>query len=188
MAKHFIIILTLFISLVSLGQVTDTFTISKKDLRQFFSDIRRSDLSTGQMLLINQPVKMKVEAMLFYAEHNPDIFQSFDTSLFVSQISFYNNYQWDTTIIDKTRIVSQTTVDSIFRNSKEGSGWEKFKSVYGKEELYSLSVPIFTKDKNYCIVEINRSCGSLCGTYCTLIFKRQENQWKLFKELECSVS
>ena len=188
MAKHFIIILTLFISLVSKGQVTDTFTFFKKDLRQFFSDIRWSDLSTGQMLLINQPVKMKVETVLFYAERNPDIFQPFDTSFFVNQISSYKNYQWDTTIIDKTRIVDKNSLDNIFKNSKEGSGWDKFKSVYGQEEFYSLSVPIFTKDINFCIIEINRSCGSLCGTYCTLLFKRQGNHWKLFKELECSVS
>ena len=131
---------------------------------------------------------MKVETIQFYAQRNPDIFQSFDTSFFVNQINSYKNYNWDTTIIGKTRIVSQNTIDSIFGNSKEGSGWEKFKSVYGKEELYSLSVPIFTRDKNFCIVEINRSCGALCGTYCTLVFKRQENQWKLFRELECAVS
>ncbi|MCZ2459175.1 MAG: hypothetical protein LC128_06680 [Chitinophagales bacterium] len=131
---------------------------------------------------------MKLETLLFYAERNPDIFQPFDTTFFFNQISSYKNYQWDTTIIDETQIVNQNTVDSIFKNWEEGSGWEKFKNVYGKEELYSLSVPIFTKDKNFCIIEINRSCGSLCGTYCTLIFKRQGNQWKLFRELECSVS
>lgn len=157
-------------------------------MKQFFLDIRSSELSSGQMLLISEPVKLKVETVLFYAERNRDIFQSLDTSFFVNQINTFRNYQWDTTIIERTSIVDQNIVETIFRSSKDGSGWEKFKRVYGKEELYSISVPIFTTDKNYCIIEINRSCGSLFGSYCVLIFSRQGNQWKLFKELECSVN
>lgn len=69
-------------------------------MKQFFLDIRSSELSSGQMLLISEPVKLKVETVLFYAERNRDIFQSLDTSFFVNQINTFRNYQWDTTIIE----------------------------------------------------------------------------------------
>jgi len=188
MAKCFIVIVNFLFSLVTYGQVSDAYSKCRTDLKQFISDIRQSELSTGQIILVNQPISLATETVLFYAARNRDVFTSLDTGFIARQIDAYKNFQWDTTIVDSARIVSQSTVDTIFKNSKEGSGWERFTKLYGREELYHLSLPIFTLDKNYCIVEIHRSCGSLCGTYCVVVFKRHGKQWKRFKELECSVS
>lgn len=188
MSKLAVLILTLFITHLLYGQVSETSTVTKTDIIKFFSDIRQSQLSTAQILLVNKPVKLELKDILFYTEHNKVIVQSLDTGFINEQIKAYENYQWDTTLIERTQIVDKNILDSIFKNSNKENCWKTFKKLYGKEEFFSISLPIFITDKKYCFVEINRYCGSICGSYCVILFRLEGNLWKFFKELECSLS
>ncbi|QNK64816.1 hypothetical protein H7F33_10190 [Pedobacter sp. PAMC26386] len=53
--------------------------------------------------------------------------------------------------------------------------------------LYHIAHPIFTKDFKFAILYVEYVCGSRCGDAKTLLFKKDNNIWKLIKTMNTAV-
>lgn len=187
MSGCFIAILSLTFIINASGQNGNNSPILKAEIKCFLSDIRSQELAKEKIVMIKEPFRFTTHDIAFYIFDNKDIFSASDSSYMFQQTVQSGNLILDTTFIDNTSFISNATVINIFKKNKITKGWDIFYKKYGKG-YYRISLPVFTKEMCYCIVEILYACGSLCASDCFLIFKRVDNKWTLYRKLDCSVS
>ncbi|HET6255205.1 MAG TPA: hypothetical protein VFE32_14085 [Puia sp.] len=52
----------------------------------------------------------------------------------------------------------------------------------GNRHVYSFSLPQFTGDGQYAVIDLNMVCGAACGLGATYIFRRTSSGWKVAGE------
>jgi hypothetical protein len=78
-------------------------------------------------------------------------------------------YFWKQTRLQKAVCVTRHQADSILADKKEF--------------VFSFSLPQFTDDGQYAVIDLNLVCGPLCGKGITCIFRlTTAGQWKLVGE------
>jgi len=58
--------------------------------------------------------------------------------------------------------------------------WDNSKlgfNLSNKENWYSFSIPLFSKDKNKAVMKIRDLCSGLCGNGRTILFVKENNNW-----------
>ncbi len=60
--------------------------------------------------------------------------------------------------------------------------WEEFRTNFGNYGHHHYSKPVFSKDKNICIIEHSGQGGWLFGSGEILLFKKIKGKWTLLKE------
>jgi len=76
-------------------------------------------------------------------------------------------------------------IDSVGLNRIMSHSYSEKKM--GKHYSYTFSIPLFSLNKEYAIVQQEFDCGYECSTYCIHIYKRLENQksWKEITNWKC---
>ena len=69
----------------------------------------------------------------------------------------------------------------LFKNGVD-EGWVEFHKMYGSG-FSTFSVPLFTVDKNTCIVYKAGHCGGLCGHGGTNVYKRVNGKWTFIQSI-----
>ncbi len=122
--------------------------------------------------------------------------------------AFFNNYRYPTIGVDSIKIAElYETLDFDFlklNKRKRVKNWivgkfkdskiieyaEKTKPIdlIKYKRIYSISLPVFSKDKKYLFVYYEYSCGSECGSSGIKIYKKIKNKWEYFNQLPLTIS
>jgi hypothetical protein len=82
-------------------------------------------------------------------------------------------YFWKKDSLQKAICVTRLQADSIlYQNPPNGDGTPR-------HLVFSFSLPQFTDDGQYAVVDLNMVCGGRCGLGATYIFKRIDGGWKM---------
>jgi hypothetical protein len=88
----------------------------------------------------------------------------------VYQSSYH--YLWNKDSLKKAILITRRQADSILYLSPPlGDGKPN-------HIVYSFSLPQFTDDGGYAVIDLNRVCGGRCGIGATFIFRKTEKGWK----------
>jgi len=84
-----------------------------------------------------------------------------------------NPYFWKQDSLAKAICITRRQADSIlYLNPPGGDGTPN-------HLVFSFSLPQFTDDGKYAVIDLNMVCGGRCGLGSTYIFRRTETGWKM---------
>lgn len=90
--------------------------------------------------------------------------------------------------VENLQLVSADTLRA-FRNTKDiDDFWSKFHEKYGDGGFVEISVPIFSLNRELIIIRYSYSCGGLCGSGFTTIFKKNGDEWDELRVLDAWIS
>lgn len=76
-----------------------------------------------------------------------------------------------------SKVANKEDIVDMFRQGTD-EGWDKFEKLFGKQEYWVYSVPLFSEDKNLCVVKYINYCGSMCKAVYVYYYKREDSKWK----------
>ena len=97
-------------------------------------------------------------------------------------------YDWRQDQLQKAVCITARRGDSLFTiNNPALKGYQKGRKVLRawqelpaeERTLFSFSLPSFTDDGQYAVIDLNFICGIACGTGFTCLFRRTSGGWKL---------
>jgi hypothetical protein len=100
------------------------------------------------------------------------LFSKQDLEYIFKQNSNAKYYQLNKCLDNKTFI----SIDTLKKFNREDF-WTDFRRKYGQGGFNSISIPLFTCNRDIIIIQCSHSCGRLCGSGGTYIFKKQESKW-----------
>ena len=124
----------------------------------------------------------------FYLESRPDfsfitndtaffsdstLFSRADVAFIKKQIEIGKKFRWQSGKILGATVISSKRIDNMMRHE---DGWERYHKSY-KNGFVSLSVPLFTPDRNICIVYRAGRAGGLAGSGSTGIYRKVGGKW-----------
>lgn len=82
-------------------------------------------------------------------------------------------YRWNQDSLNKAICINRRQADSIlYLNPPGGDGKPN-------HLVFSFSLPQFTDDGKYAVIDLNMVCGGRCGLGSTYIFRRTDAGWKM---------
>ena len=81
---------------------------------------------------------------------------------------------WTAGSFPGARLISQDTVQSIFRDTARG--WNYFYKVYGPA-FYTFSRPVFLRGDSLCVFYSATHCGGLCGSGELSLYRKEGGRW-----------
>jgi hypothetical protein len=181
------ILVCIFLSFDIVAQTSDTFLVSKHDVKSFIASIKSKDIRKGMIWVSELPYVLTEKDISHYAASANILLTEQDEKFIRKQLDQMKNLLWDKSLIDSSTFVSQDSINNIFKIKDKEAAWDFFEKKYNSR-FYKMSLPIFTKDMQYCVIQIDYFCGSLCGTYLVNIYKREGNEWRLYKNVDYGVS
>jgi hypothetical protein len=86
---------------------------------------------------------------------------------------FRSPYFWRQDSLTTAICITRRQADSIlYQNPPGGDG-------SGHHLVFSFSLPQFTDDGQYAVIDLNMVCGGRCGLGSTYIFRRTDTGWKM---------
>lgn len=87
-------------------------------------------------------------------------------------------YYWKQAQLEKAICITTQKADTLL--FPERYGIAKQKKTPGSEKfIFSFSLPQFTDDGHYAVIDLNSICGANCGLSLTCLFKHTATGWKL---------
>ena len=111
-----------------------------------------------------------------------------DLAFIFKQAAINPQLKLDSEIVSEDKLVPLNIGKAFNRDRKiREEYFEENRNKYNK--ICSLSIPLFSKDRNIAIVKIGYSCGVLCGEGGIYIYKKEKNgNWNLIKSISDWVS
>ena len=108
---------------------------------------------------------------------NQNIFDPSDLPFIFDQIKLSKTYLYKQEILNDITLIP---LDTIKKLAEDDNFWSNYRQKYiDSRGFWSLSVPIFSIDKQTVIQDERFSCGGLCGGGGTYVYKKINNTWKL---------
>jgi hypothetical protein len=108
---------------------------------------------------------------------NQNIFNPSDLPFIFDQIKLSNSYLYRQDALSNTILIP---LDTIYKLAENDEFWSNYRLKYTDSRgFWSLSVPIFSIDKQIVIQNERFSCGGLCGGGGTYVYRKIKNSWKL---------
>jgi hypothetical protein len=116
------------------------------------------------------------------------IFSKEDLNFIFKQASVNPQLKLDGEIIPKDKLVALNFEKVFSRDKKIRNEYlETIRQKYN--QVCTLSIPLFSRDRNIAIVKIGYTCGGLCGEGGIYIYKKEnDGSWRLFKSISDWVS
>lgn len=105
---------------------------------------------------------------------------------------------WDCSKLQNVICVPADTIRKIFSVGSEIiktetgfifiDAWEDFRKKYGNGGLHHYSQPIFTKDKNFALIEHGGQGDWELGSGAILAFKKNKSKWEIYDQEELWIS
>ena len=87
--------------------------------------------------------------------------------------------RWEFTSETPYEIVSEETINTIFKEEGVGRGWETFYKRYPQSGGYHIFSAVgFNKNKTQAIVYSGSACGGLCGRWSLHVLEKVDGKWK----------
>ena len=117
------------------------------------------------------------------------LFSKKDITFIQRQLSVMQYFKLNPQDIHNKQIISSDTLMTFFKK-REGSEsfWSSYRKKYGKGGFCSMSMPLFSLDKETAIFHMSYHCGGMCGHGGTYIYKRKKGKWTVVKELSSWIS
>lgn len=149
--------------------------VSSKDYHEFINSMLDAD-STGQFNLVRDaPFKPILDDTSIIFQDSV-LFTREDVVFMKQQFKDVKEYHWKSGGIMSATIISDAKIRRHFRKKAEDS-WTGFKKKFGGG--YSrFSIPIFSLDRNTCVIYRSVHCGSLCGHGVILVYRKIDGVWK----------
>jgi len=116
------------------------------------------------------------------------IFLQKDSSYYIQQDKTLSNFRFNKNRIKKKLYF--TSNEELYKISqiKSSDFWNEFNKRYKDKCIRTFSVPFFTKNKMFCIVQYSISCGPLSGGGNTAVYKKIKGKWTRMKTFDMWVS
>jgi len=122
-----------------------------------------------------------------------------DSSYLRQEVIAAKNFKWnrdsihDKIVIDFDslyHIGNPTDTNGMQRMMNSERAWDRFHAVHGKKtEIYSYSIPLFSKDQNKCLIKYMASSYSyMSSSGGILYFKKINGKWEFIKNASNWVS
>lgn len=105
------------------------------------------------------------------------LFNEVDRAYFRMQFAQLGKVKWQAGKIKGANVIPKKSIHAIF---KKKNGWEIFREKYG-DCLTTFSLPIFSKDFNYCVMYQWTQCDYLAGSGHTNLYKFENGKWIFVK-------
>jgi hypothetical protein len=183
-------------SLINFNRIADTL-ISDADvydlLNQTVFSGKEKYFQNKKLVILQQETFTHFENFnLNTLSSDTDIIDKKDVLFLMSQLTC-KSYFWDNSKLKNVKCISTQEMKNFFNIPANIPKWKiagiiqnhqkKFKSKYGQEYPVRYSRPIFNKEKNLAIMQLDtRNNGTL------VIFKKINNCWKIIKNEELWIS
>lgn len=115
---------------------------------------------------------------------NDSLFSPADSVFLLNQFKKSEHLKWQKGKINGAKIISKRHLKHIFRSD---NGWLKFRKQYG-DCLSYFSLPIFTKNNEYCIFYYWTQCDYLAGGGRLNLYQYKDGKWIYIKTYISGVS
>lgn len=175
--KH-LVLLTLFLPTQNICGQSSYSGISSKDYYNFFNSIDQPDSIRQFYLESSADIShiLKDTAMIF---SDTSLFSPTDIEFIRTQLTERKNFTWERNKIKGAKVISTAKISKIL-NKGPVKGWATFNKKYGTG-FETFSFPLFTADKNTCIVYQAILCGNLCGHGATNVYKKINGRWRFIQ-------
>jgi hypothetical protein len=109
--------------------------------------------------------------------NDSSLFTNEDFSFFRAQLQELDNFKWKPTRLNGMKVISNDSLTKIFKNY---DGWEYFNAFHG-DCLSSFSLPIFSHEYSYCIIQTGSQCGERRGKGKIVVYKNVDKEWVVVK-------
>ena len=110
-----------------------------------------------------------------------DKFTSNEFSRFKALAKLEDQWQWKTGLVDQALVMNYGQLLNDLIAQDEFSAWQSFSSRFGPGFL-RMSMPLFTSDYQYAVIEMSYVCGLACEHSGIFICKQSQSSWQV---LDC---
>lgn len=157
----------------SVGQSANK--VSNQDYYEFLNSIVVSD-TVIHFNLANEPDFRHILDDTLYILLDTTYFSPSDAQFMRQQLTKGKHFKWKSNKITGAKIVSSKRIRKYFKNGID-KGWTIFNKKYDGG-FTRFSIPLFTLDRNTCIIYKSSHCGSLCGGGGISLYKKVDGKWK----------
>ncbi len=148
------------------------------ETRAFINSIRKTQFPSDTILLVDRPNMKEVENCLNLLFQDSSLFTPTEQELIRIQIGNPALKKWNADLVDHADFISRDTLNAIFKDGNRS--WTYFHKRYGSS-FHSFSAPIFLRNNTLCLFYSDYACGGLCGAGHTILYKKEEESWIVFK-------
>jgi len=116
------------------------------------------------------------------------IFLQKDSSYYIQQNKTLSNFRFiKNRIKKKLQFINDEELYKISQ-IKSADFWNEFNKRYKDKCIRTFSVPFFSKNRIFCVVQYSLSCGPLSGGGNTAVYKKIKGKWTRMKTFDIWVS
>jgi len=174
--RALLFIITLFFVTTDLviGQISKK--ISPQDFYDFYNSMKSKDtLKTIQLSDAPSTGRLLKDTSTIFLD---TIFSTIDKNFIREQLFNFRDFSWTKGNLIHVKILSHKKISRTLRDLVKG--WKRFYLKFG-DGFATYSIPVFTVDRKYCIVNINWHCGGLCGSGGTNLYRKVSGKWVFVK-------
>lgn len=178
-----ILLLCLFVSVSSYGQLNQQTTIKLTDTQDsttyikkciaFIKEIKNEQLADTNFILVNNPFSFEYNYCISTLLMDSSTFSN-DELTFIKDKKYPTLTKWTKELFTTINIVSEDTLNSIFKDNSKG--WNLFHKNIG-QSFNTFSIPIFLRNDTYCLFYTDNHCGGECGDGRLILYKKERNKW-----------
>ena len=151
--------------------------------KEFISTIKKSYSLEDNFVLVNKPETKEFQNCLKWILQDSLVISSRFKDFIIHTIEKPSLTSWTSELAGTPTIIHRDTINHIFTGSHP-RGWDYFNKKYGKH-YYIFSSPIFFNNGTMCLFYIDHHCGEMCNEGKILLYRKDNNGWKVQKEF-CS--
>jgi hypothetical protein len=188
--RHLLIIASIALTILQSCKSNKTVAINPVPDSTIYSFIKEvmkgkenQGFSSREVLLTHEPLRGKNDSVdSTDIAKLSKILTKDDLPFLNEQIKVIHNFSLNPNYFPGWKIISGDSVGLLF-NQSNGNFWQNFKSKYGRMGFYTVTMPLFSKDRNIAIIKINDHCG-LCGGGGTYVYKKVNSKWILIDRFD----
>lgn len=176
---------------------TQLFTISFIKPQKRIKRLKISELDTARIfsfinsVFANDTISFNLQETATLGMFNSDfdyikdtVFSKEDGDFIKQQLILINEFKWEQGKIKGANIIPDEKIHKIFKHKK---GWDKFNKKFGNC-LTEFSLPIFSKNYDYCIFYSWEQCHYLAGGGNISLYKFVNSKWVFVKTYSFGIS
>ncbi len=159
-----------------------TENLKVKDKKIFYLDQNPADLAEELKKSFD---KDTLKGYKFNTLVNEIVYIKKEKEFILNEIEKLKKVTLPDNILPFAKMISKDTLNNIFNDRTKGWNYAYKNGIKG---YYHFTKPIFFRNSTFCIFEYGYSCGNLCGYGTTSVYKKTENGWIEFLQLENWIS
>lgn len=84
----------------------------------------------------------------------------------------------DSSMVKSKKIISSKKIYELYQDGYDGF-WKNFEALYGKSGFYKISMPLFSKDRNKCVLILEVNYYKMKPTGFVYVCHKENDKWIL---------